>query len=223
MSKKLASVIALGIVASIGTAAQADLVTATVTADNHYALYSSAGSTFSYHGGNELGAGGAPGTYNWSIAEPYTFNAGDFIYIAAWSDDSVAQGVLGQFNTTSLGDILTGDPRWEVYATNINLGDGSPHPTALAIGGHVTFATANNLWETPFVGGLNGIAPWGTIAGVSANANWMWKNVPGDPDPLQGGSGAAEMLIFRTAVPTPGAAAIIGLGSVVAMRRRRCK
>jgi uncharacterized protein (TIGR03382 family) len=201
--------------------ASADLVTGTITADNHYALYSSLGAAFSYHGGNELGAGGSPGQYNWSEAETYAFNGGDFIYIAAWSDDAVAQGVLGQFQSSGLGTILSGDSRWQVYATNINLGDGDPHPTASAIAGHVGFADTNALWESTYAGGANGVAPWSTIAGISPNARWMWKNVPGDPDPLEGGSGAAEMLIFRTVVPSPGTLALAALGGAALLRRRR--
>jgi MYXO-CTERM domain-containing protein len=217
------SKIAMMVAASMGmiSLANAELVTGTITADNHYSLYSSVGNSFAYHGGNELGAGGSPGTYNWSQAETYSFNAGDVLYIAAWSDDSVAQAVLCQFASAGLGTILSGDTRWEVFATNVNLGNGSPHPTASAIAGHVAFADANSLWEGVFAGGNNGISPWGTIAGITSNAKWMWKNVPGDPDPTQGGSGAAEMLIFRTSVPAPGPVALLGLGGLAMARRRR--
>jgi len=203
------------------TMAQAEMVTGTITADNHYSLYSATGSNFSYHGGNELGSAGNPGTYNWSRAETYTFNAGEVLYIAAWSDDSVAQAVLCQFASAGLGTILSGDSRWEVFATNVNLGNGSPHPTATQIANHVAFADSNSLWEGVFSGGNNGISPWGTIAGISNNAKWMWKNVAGDPDPTQGGSGAAEMLIFRTSVPAPGSLALLGLGGLAVARRRR--
>jgi uncharacterized protein (TIGR03382 family) len=209
------------VVGCVGAAANAELVTGTITADNHYALYSSAGSTFSFHGGNEMGAGGSPGQYNWSEAESYSFEVGEYLYIAAWSDDSVAQGVLAEFYSDSLGTILSGDPRWEVYGTNVNLGDGSPHPTALDIAGHVNFADTNSLWESTFVGANNGVSPWGTIAGITGSAQWMWKNVIGDSDPLNGGSGASEMLIFRTQVPGPGSLALLALGGVVGRRRRR--
>ncbi len=221
MKNQINTMLAAAIMAACGTAANADLVTGTITADNHYALYSSTGAAFSYHGGNELGASGSPGSYNWSMAESYSFEAGDFIYIAAWSDDAVAQGVLAQIHTTSLGTILSGDPRWQVYRTDINLGDGDAHPLSVDIAGHVAFADANTLWQNPFVGGGNGTAPWGTIAGISSDARWMWHDIAGDSDPLNGGSGAGEMLIFRTAVPAPGALAVLGLGGLVALRRRR--
>lgn len=215
---KMTAALAAGFAAA---GANADFVTGTITADNHYALYSSAGSVFSYHGGNEIGSGGAPGTYNWSQAEGYAFEAGDFLYIAAWSDDSVAQGVLGEFHSDGLGTILTGDARWQVYATDINRGDGDAHPDALEIAGHVGFADANLLWASTYVGGANGMAPWSTIAGVSNDARWMWKQSAEDSDPLIGGSAAGEMLIFRTSVPTPGSFAIMGLGGLTVLRRKR--
>lgn len=202
-------------------AAQAATVQTTITADNHYSLYSSAGGVFSYHGGNELGAGGSNGGYNWSEAETYTFNAGDYVYIAAWSDDSVAQGVLANMLIDGIA-MHSGNAAWQVYKTDINRGDGDAHPSAFEIGGHVGFADANLLWETPHVGGANGSGPWGTIAGIDGDAKWMWYATPGDDNPLDGGSGAGEMLIFRTAaIPAPGAAMLAGIGGLVIARRRR--
>lgn len=225
MHRTLAAILAASVVAGVGASANAEIVNVTITADNHYALYSSQAGVFTYHGGNELGAGGAPGTYNWSIAENHTFNAGNILYIAAWSDDSVAQGVMAQFQSDSLGTLLSGDSRWEVYATNINRGDGDPHPAALDIFAHVLAADFGNAWEDIYVGDANGanVDPWGTIAGIDNSARWMWKNVPGDNDPTRVGSGAGEMLIFRIAspIPTPATATLLGLGGLTAFRRRR--
>jgi len=224
MNKLVASTLVAASMAGFSQAANAELLTGTITADNHYALYSSTGNVFSYHGGNELGPEGNPGTYNWSQAESYSFNVGDVLYIAAWSDDAVAQGVLGQFHSDTLGTILSGDARWEVFGTNVNRGDGDPHPGALEIAGYVNYADTNALWEAPFVGGDNGVTPWGNIAGISEKARWMWMNYPGDPDPLNGGSAGAEMLIYRTVIPTPGSAVLVGLagvGGMIGYRRRR--
>ncbi|MCC6425913.1 MAG: hypothetical protein IT435_03735 [Phycisphaerales bacterium] len=206
--------------AAVAGSAQAAVVDATITADNHYSLYSSAGNVFSYHGGNELGAAGSVGAYNWSEPEVYSFNAGEYLYIAAWSDDAVAQGVLANIWVDG-SPLHSGNAAWQVYKTDINRGDGDAHPAAIEVDGHVTFADSNNLWETPFVGAANGISPWGTVPGINGDANWMWYNTPNDIDPLQGGSGAGEMLIFRTSVPAPGAAALAGLAALAGFRRRR--
>jgi MYXO-CTERM domain-containing protein len=214
--------IVVGGMAATGTAANAEFVMGTITADNHYALYTSTGGLFSYHGGNETGAGGAPGQYNWSQAESYQFLAGDYLYVAAWSDDAVAQGVLAEFHSDTLGTLLSGDSRWEVYGTGLDRGDGDAHPDALEIGNHVAFADANLLWEEIFAGATNGVQPWGHIAGVTDDAQWMWKSVFGDDDPTQGGSGAGEMLIFRTqtSVPAPASLALLALGGILGRRRR---
>src|SRR5262245_64070490 len=75
-------------------------VTATLTADNHYALYAGQadGSQLTLLGTNELGPGGAPGAFNWSLPETWTFSVGegDYIYVLAW-DDGGAQMWTGQF------------------------------------------------------------------------------------------------------------------------------
>jgi len=221
MKTSMTAALIFASIAGFAGAANADLVNGTITADNHYALYSSQGNVFSYHGGNEITSGGNPGTYNWSQAEPYQFEVGEFLYIAAWSDDSVAQGVLAEFHSDALGTLMSGDSRWEVYGSNLNRNDGDPHPDIFEIANHVGVADANMLWEPIFVGDANGVQPWGTIAGVSDDAHWMWRSDISDADPLNGGSGNGEMLIFRTNVPTPGSAAFLGIGGLAFIRRRR--
>jgi hypothetical protein len=192
----------------------------TITADNHYALYSSIGDDFTYHGGNETGHAGSHGGYNWTHAESYEFEAGDVLYIAAWSDDRVAQGVLAEFHSESMGTILSGDPRWQVFATGFNRGTGDLHPEASEIAAHAAFADAGNLWESIVAGGSNGVTPWRTIAGIDAGASWMWRSA-GEADAFRGSHGAPQMLLFRTAVPAPGAIALLGLGGLLTVRRRR--
>lgn len=199
-----------------------DTATALVTADNHYALYTGDASGVTFVGTNETGAGGAPGTYNWSRPEPWTFTTGQFIYIAAWSDNSIAQGLLASISI-GLSTLHSGDARWEVYRSNQDLGDGAARPTDATVTGWINTATAGNLWETPHVGGANGIAPWDTVPGIGTDPRWMWTAVPGDADPLVGGSGYGETLLFRIAVPTPGALMLAGLGGLLVTRRQRPK
>ncbi len=212
--------------ASVGIAVCAGIssagpVTTTFTADNHYAIFSRAGSVFTFEGGNELGPSGSPGAYNWSKAETYSFDAAGYLYIAAWSDKSVAQGLIGHLVTAS-ETILSGDARWQVYSTGVDRGDWSPYPTIGEMGAYVVAADTGSLWETPHVGGANGIAPWSTIAEVSDDARWMWR-ATGESDPLQGGSNHGEMLIFRipTDVPSPGPLVLAALGGLLASKRRR--
>jgi hypothetical protein len=213
-------ILAASLVLAATAAVNADTINATITADNHYALYTGDTSSVSFVARNEMGAGGSPGTYNWSEPENVSFTSGAFIYIVAWSDDSVAQGLLAQISGTA-DTYHSGDPRWQVYPTFISRGDGSVEPTTAELIGHLAFADANNLWQTPAIGANNGVAPWGVVPGIATDIPWMWVNNPQQVDPFNGGSDYGETLVFRMAVPAPGAAALIGLGSLSMMRRKR--
>jgi hypothetical protein len=192
--------------AALTGVAQAALVQTTMTADNHYAIYADNGGVITFVGGNELGRLGDPGNYNWSLPETMTFNATTAIYIAAWSDDAFAQGLLGDL-TINGQDFSTGNAAWRVYRTGLDRDDDVSYPTASDVSTQLGIANANNLWEVPHVGGLNGIQPWGVIPGVSTNnARWMWASQPNDTDPLIGGVDVGEYLVFCIPVPTPGAA-----------------
>lgn len=206
-----AALIALGCTA----AAHALPVEVTLTADNHYALFTGDedGITLTLIGNNELGAGGGPGTYNWSLAESYSFDTDDdYIYIVAWSDDHVAQGVLAAF-TIDGTPVLSGDPAWEVFATDLDLDDGSAVPASAAVGAQISLANSSNGWETPALGGTNGVAPWGTIAGIDSAARWMWRLAPDQIDAFAPGNDHGEYLIFRLPlggeVPEPGTLALL--------------
>lgn len=216
------AITAVAIIAAFAGAAAAGPVTATFTADNHYAIYSRSGDTFTFAGGNELGPSGSVGSYNWSAAETFNFDAEGYVYIAAWSDNAVAQGLIGQL-TTSAETILSGDSRWEVLSTGEDRGDWDPYPTAGEMSSWVLNGDANDAWEVPHVGGANGISPWNTIADVSSSAHWMWRDIEG-VNPLQGGASHGELLVFRipvSAIPAPGPIALAGLGGLFLTRRRR--
>ncbi len=199
-------------------------VIGTLTADNHYALYTGNSSgDITFIGRNELGASGSPGSYNWSQAETWKFDPGAYIYVAVWSDDAVAQGWLGQFVFDDKTMLLSSDKRWEYVSTDLNLGDGDPAPSVNDIGAWVDLADAKHLWDTPFVGGNNGMSPWGDIAGVSKDAGWAWGNPSKRENPLIGGDNFEEYQIFRipTGVPSPGGAALALLAGAIMVKRRR--
>ncbi len=65
----------------------------------------------------------------------------------------------------------------------------------------------------------NGDSPWGTIAGIDQNANWIWGSA------LEPGSGYGEYQIFRTqvtAVPEPATLLLLGSGLLgLAVLRKR--
>jgi hypothetical protein len=169
-------------------------IEATITADNHYALYygTEDGSSITFVGRNELGWGGDPGTYNWSMAENWSFemNEGDYIYVAAWSDDVVAQGLLGQFVTSLPSTILTKPTDWQVYLTFDDKDDGSPAPTVSEMSSQIAGAT----WSPVSYYIDHGSGPWGIISGIDLAADWIWGS------PLQPGSSYGEYQIFRIQV-----------------------
>lgn len=222
MARTLLLFCTLGLLVGMGlraTPAAAATVTATLTADNYYAMYlgTSTGNDMRFIGRNELGRSGNPGTYNWSLAETWTFDprATDYLYIAAWSDNSIAQGWIGQFTYTG-GQFLTNlTDGWQVFLTNNDLGDNSPAPTASALSGIVSAAVWNNVQYA-----LNhGVSPWGKIPGIADSAKWIW----GTPDMTNRGSGAGEVQLFRrpltgiTPAPVPLPAPMLLLGSALAV------
>lgn len=62
--------------------------------------------------------------------------------------------------------------------------------------------------------GANGVSPWGTISGISANAHWIWST-----DLSQG---TRYLTTVITAVPEPSIFAVIGVGlGLLIIRRKR--
>lgn len=200
---------------------------AVITADNHYALYTGDPITgITSLGRNELGAGGAPGQYNWSEAEVYDFSPGQYIYIAGWSDDSIAQGLLADITLDDGSNLRSGFANWQVMVTNSNLGDGDAAPTTAAIAAYVLAADAGNLWFSPDIGGANvgATSPWGQVPVVDASTRWMWGNPAGVGDVFNGGANHSEYQIFRIPVqqvPAPMTCSALALGGLIAARRRR--
>ncbi|MDY6879167.1 MAG: PEP-CTERM sorting domain-containing protein [Thermodesulfobacteriota bacterium] len=180
---------------------------ATLTADNHYALFYGNENGVNFVGHNELGdEGSTANTYNWSEAETWQFNAdlGDYIYVAVWSDDAVAQGLIGEFVADTYS-VLTNTSDWEVLITGLDK-DGEPAPSAGDLEGLISGAT----WSTGINSLDHGSDPWGQIAGIDVNADWIWGGA------LVGDAGVSDYQIFRTqvtAAPVPEPASMLLLGT----------
>lgn len=206
-----------GVVLVLGFSVNASALsyTATLTADNYYALYVGTEDDLELIGRNELGTSGDPGTYNWSKAETFDFDlaAGESIYVVGWSDGSVAQGWIGQF-VSEYNMLLTNTSDWEVYLSNSDLGNGDDAPDLEA-----KFAEGEETWNAVTDSIAHGSGPWGYIDGISHDASWIWGS------PLQPGSNYGEYQVFRitpNVVPEPGTVVLIGIGLLgLAIFRKR--
>lgn len=216
------AIVTASIIGAATSVASASM-TATITADNHYAVYAEQEGALSFIGANETGAGGSPGTYNWSMAETWDLTGATSVYIAAWSDDRVAQGLLASFDLGGDDPILSGDGGWLVFGTGIGKGDGDAAPSVAEMATQIGIADAGELWETPYVGDANApsAGPWGKIAGVADDARWMWRSTGDERNALIGGADHGEYLIFKRAIPTPGTTILAAAGGLAFLGRRR--
>ncbi len=207
MKKFLVSLTGLSLLFGAGSAA-AITIDATITADNHYALYYGDDSAVTFVGRNEVGAAGSTGGNNWTYPETWSFTADqdDYIYVAAWSDDAVAQGWIGQFVSETGTAILSNTTDWEVYLTNQDLDSNDNAPSVTDLQTQIGQAQWSQV--TDYID--NGGSPWGTINGISQDADWIWGSA------LYPGSDYGEYQIFRTkvpaAVPEPGTMLLFGAG-----------
>lgn len=161
-------------------------IDATITADNDYALYygNEDGSSITFVGRSNLND-------TWTSAENWGFDMkkGDYIYVAAWSDNAVAQGLLGQFVTDLPSTILT-NTDWEVYLTFDDKGNGSAEPTTSEMSNEI----AGAVWSPVSDYIDHGSSPWGNVTGIDLAADWIWGSS------LVPGSGYGEYQIFRIQV-----------------------
>jgi hypothetical protein len=222
--------------------AHADSIKVSMTVDNAYALFvgsRSAATTF-------VGSDG-----NWPSVESYNFNlASDaYLYVVTASDQSVAQGFLGQFeNQTSGYKFYSQNPQWQVMSTG--LGPNAPYTGSAAdlqlLSNEIQDANGGGNpsqgWRSFTAGGANGSSPWGAMSGIDSLASWVWYAAGScnRNNPTLGGCDAGEWLVFRIAVaatpdnpipdnpisstvpePTSFALAGFGLALAAALRRRK--
>ena len=185
-------------VASASTEIQGD-----VSADNSFALYTGNRSKVkNFWGGGD----------DWGEPVNFDFRTSDSIlYIAAWSDDWIAQGLLQDL--TANGNSLFGpNVVWDVFATGIDLDRGnSRNPSLAELTEQINIANANagdpNTtsvgWVSAKIGDGNGVGPWGKLDSIDDAASWMWydSGKQGRKSVFRRGFKHHEYLIFRIRVP----------------------
>lgn len=219
-------------VAGVASMAMADDWVAKLTVDNQFNVYfgDSMGTDFAAGGGN-----------SWPTTYTITANgraATDYLYVSTASDQSVAQGFVGEFtNTTGGFTIKTGSNLWEVFPAGAYLnqifGQTTPWtpslmPTQSQVDAAIAYATTNNLWinTSGFQDWDNrvsgNITIWGHRPGIAADAQWIWHNKLGTGNPFSGGFNHDEFLVFRVAgVPAPSGLSALSFAGLLSLRRRR--
>jgi hypothetical protein len=234
---KLATNIPIAVLALSPVVASAQY-TVTVDADNDYAVYtgnSTAATTFYGSQYNSLSS-------ELQVAQSYSVTlsaTSNYIYIAAWSDLSDAQGLLVDISSSISGNLLLGSGsiaagQWQVAATGKTLPPTAPPPAVYFgdPGMASTIAAANNSTDpsggwvtptdyTPFDNAQGGVytslfgSPGIVVPQIAPASEWMWYEIPGAGGgnaPFAPGMNEDEYLIFRlpaTAVPEPASTSLI--------------
>ncbi|APR76295.1 Hypothetical protein A7982_01642 [Minicystis rosea] len=133
--------------------------------------------------------------------ETYVIPAADapptaYLYIVTWDDLSVTQGVLGQFLRTGGTPLYTGDPKFEVCATGINLSSSQTGPSQADI--NVQIGICNDGTGDP----ATTSAGWVNGAGAMTNNAVGTLAVGEANDPTPGGTFPPTCPTGDT--PTPG-------------------
>lgn len=182
----------LTLAAGIGfcQSAAATLITATVTADNHYGLYFGTETNLTFVGRNETGPTGNPGNYNWSLPETFAdldLSDEDRFFIVQWDEgigDDATQGLLAEFTFSSGATLRTNASQWQFYITSTaNPGTYGDPPKADAL----ETMLASSFWTAPGFSTPNGTNVWAQVSfgnpvpGISTEANWISQAELNDP------------------------------------------
>jgi hypothetical protein len=215
--------------------AQAYVINATLTADNHYLLYY--GDVNGNFGGgdymlrNEEGPSGDGAEYNWSLPESVSFDIGatDYLYVVAWNEDDITPvSWIGQFSGDGIYPIFSNDTSWESIAgTGTNNAGWGGRIDDGEIGNDIRNAEiqqdiVNGHWQKPGASAPNGSGPWGTIPGVSSEADFIWHDAFNNSQ-----VSSSSYAIFRTlpiaSTPEPATMVLFGMGlaGLGVLRRRQ--
>jgi hypothetical protein len=204
-----------------------------INVDNWAAVYTgnAAGTSLTLHQSGIVGP-------NVSLPTSASFNTtDDYLYIAAWSDDGVQQGLL--VDVTINGNLTqSGDPAWDVFASGIDM-DAAGAPILPVMSAQIAIANGGGGpslgWVAPAIGGNNTgtfppTNPWVAVGVILPSSQWMWydsgkdtvSSTLGFSPPFRLGFNHDEFLIFRLPVPEPSSLGVVFVGAVlIGLRRGR--
>lgn len=188
--------------------AHAVAVDVQLTVDNAYAIYTGTSTTVTdFHGMAE-------NTLAQEIRQPesYSFdmNEGDIIYVVAWSDDGVHQGLLAEFDIDGTV-VTTANTQWEVMATGIDLDVGDAPPSLPDLTTQIQLANAGSVpsggWVAPEFGDYNDGSAIVDVPLMASNIQWAWyrsASTPSSATAFRPGANHDEFLVFRMIFPLNG-------------------
>lgn len=188
-----------------GTGTPATDVEVVITADNAYSFgYGDVAGISNFTQGQRAQSAGQ--IFNCGEGpESYLVPAADapasaYLYIVTWDDLSVTQGVLGQFLRVGGKALYTGDPKFEVCATGIDLSASTTGPSQVEVNAQIAICNSgagdHGLTSGGWVNSAGAVTPnaVGSLAIGEAN------------DPVPGGSFPPTCV--TGAMPMPGVGTI---------------
>lgn len=197
---RTAMLIALSLLATVS---HAYTVKGAITCDNETMMFTAS----SDNPGLQLHSVGVHAC--WPYAQVVNVTSSDrFLYLACWSDDYAAQGLLLDFTVSSpFGTLLafSGSQLWKVAAGDSNIA-GCSSPLEADIAGAMASRIPTMSFVDVAVGcsnppiGVNCYDRWGHVSEISATARWMWFNSGLQVSvnaPFEPGFNHREFLVFR--------------------------